>query len=71
MKKIRLKESELINIIHRVLNEQGKTINNTTTTKIGCRTPCAGGCCDGGPNPACVGGMCHWHRDSKPVPPSK
>jgi len=69
-KTIQLKESDLINIIKKVVNEQTKSTTTTSPAKgkdCGTGFPCGGGCCPAGSNGACIDGQCHYHRDYPPT----
>jgi len=74
MRKINLKENDLVSIIKKILNEQKINTNiSTEPAKHGCgyrQIPCGGGCCDTGGtyHTTCVNGMC---RDSSVGKPSK
>lgn len=71
MKKvIKLKESDLINIIKKVVSEQTKSMSTTTTTttKLGdCPGHrCAGGCCKEGEMCNPQTGYCYIQATRKP-----
>ena len=73
-KTIQLNESELINIINKVLNEQTKSTTTTSPVKgKDCgnnQFPCGGGCCNNGGagyRTTCVDGMCRDYSVSNPT----
>jgi hypothetical protein len=74
MRKVNLKENDLVSIIKKVLNEQEKTTYTTTDpSKVaGCghnQFPCGGGCCNTGGtyHTTCVGGVCRDYSVSRPT----